>query len=151
MNNLFLDDGKEKAQVRQEGQCNSSSSTTDCANLLWLRLWPLSCLPKLKYFMWHLAHNSLALRLNLQMRGIKVDTRCPMCNRLDEDGGHCILTCKVVKQCWVDLQLEHVRLELQLKEEDRVKTIILLWKWWSVRNQVNHCERGLSSSSESSR
>jgi hypothetical protein len=155
-----LDDGKEKEQVRQEGQCSSGSHATENATSFWRSLWKLSCPPKLKHFLWRLTRNSLALKLNLQRRGIKLDTRCPVCNRLDEDGGHCFLKCKFVKHCWVDLQLEHVRLELlskcsarevvqavlQLKEADQMKTIILLWKWWSVRNQFDHGERGLSGS-----
>ncbi|XP_066334061.1 uncharacterized protein [Miscanthus floridulus] len=147
----------EKEQVRQEGQCSSGSPATECATSLWRSIWKLSCPPKLKHFLWRLARNSLALKLNLQRRGIKLDTRCPVCNRLDEDDGYCFLKCKFVKHCWSDLRLEHVRLELLAKRSardvvqavlqqkvDRLKTIILLWKWRSIRNQIDHGERGLS-------
>jgi hypothetical protein len=35
---------------------------------------------------WWLAHNSLPWRLNIKRRGVKnVDTKCPVCQRLDED------------------------------------------------------------------
>ena len=135
-----LDDGKEMEQVRQEGQCSSGSPALECATSFWQRLWKISCPPKLKHFLWRLAWNSLALKMNLQRCGIKLDTHCPVCNRLDEDGGHCFLECKFVKHSWADLQLEHVRLELLLKslarevveavihltEDDRLNTIILL-------------------------
>ena len=85
---------------------------------------------------------------------MKIDTRCPMCYRLDEDGGHCFLKCKLVKCCWASLSLEPIRQILLLKksawevamvvvslEEDvRLKTVLLLWKWWNVRNKADKGE-----------
>lgn len=102
--------------------------------------------------------SSLALKLNIQRRGMTLDTRCPVSNRLDEDGGRCFLKRKFVKYCWSDLQLEHVRQKLldrhsawevveevlYLNEVDCLRTVILLWKWWSNRNQLDHGERGLT-------
>jgi len=43
---------------------------------------------------------------------MEVDTRCPVCWRLDEDGGHCFLKCKYVKECWRALNLEDIRMDL---------------------------------------
>jgi hypothetical protein len=57
-------------------------------------------------------HNSLPLKMKIKRRGIDLDTRCPVCLRLDEDGGHCFVKCKYVRQCWRVLQLEDVRLSL---------------------------------------
>jgi hypothetical protein len=34
---------------------------------------------------------------------------------------------------------------LKLKEDECLKTIILLWKWWSNRNKLNKGEKGFSS------
>ena len=76
--------------------------------------------------------------------------------RLDEDGGHCFLKCKFVKHGWLDLQLEPVHQKLlpkasaweviqkilNLKEDECLKTTILLWRWWDVRNKLNKGERG---------
>ena len=42
---------------------------------------------KVKMFVWRVAHNSLQVKLNIARRGVDLDTRCPMCWRLDEDGG----------------------------------------------------------------
>ena len=78
--------------------------------------------------------------------------------RLDEDGGHCFLKCKFVKHGWLDLQLEPVRQKLlpkasaweviqeilNLKKDECLKAVILLWRWWDVRNKLNKGERGLS-------
>lgn len=63
--------------------------------------------------------------------------------------GHCFLKCKLVKLCWQIRGLEPVRQQLllqnsawdfvqailSLKEEVQLKTVIFLWKWWSVRNK----------------
>jgi hypothetical protein len=43
---------------------------------------------------------------------MEIDTICPMCNRLDEDGGHIFLHCKMVKQLWRNLELEEARVNL---------------------------------------
>ena len=87
---------------------------------------------------------------------MQLDTRCPVCHWLDEDGGHCFLKCKLVKRCWSTLSLEPVRQQLlskqsawevvteilSLKEEVRTKTVLFLWKWWTERNKINKGEKG---------
>jgi len=97
--------------------------------------------------------------MNIQRRGVQLDTRCPVCHRFDEDGGHCFLKCKMVKRCWSSLSLEPVRQQLLLKQsawevvteilalndEVQTKTALLLWKWWSVRNKINKGERSQNS------
>ena len=110
-----------------------------------------------KMFMWCLIHNSLAVRRNLARRGMKVDTLCPMCQRLDEDPGHLFFKCKAVKECWRNLNLEEHRLTLSACQSGRelmqkiwslsphlqMQIVVLLWKWWSVRNKVNAGEKSL--------
>ena len=61
---------------------------------------------------WRLAHNSLPLRSLIHRKGIDIDTRCPVCWRFDEDGGHCFLKCKFVKKCWTAMSVEHIRVHL---------------------------------------
>jgi hypothetical protein len=40
------------------------------------------------HFLWRVATNSLPMRTKLKLRGLDVDTKCPLCLRFDEDGGH---------------------------------------------------------------
>ena len=108
-----------------------------------------------KMFMWCLIHNSLAVRRNLARRGMKVDTLCPMCQRLDENPGHLFFKCKAVKECWRNLNLEEHRLTLSACQSGRelmqkiwslsphlqMQIVVLFWKWWSVRNKVNAGEK----------
>ena len=90
-------------------QVGSTSRTeTDPVGKFWNRLWKIDCIPKVKQFLWRFAHNSLPLRMNIVRWDMEIDTRCPMCWRLNEDGGHCFLKCKLVKKCLQQLNLEDV-------------------------------------------
>lgn len=118
----------------------------------------MDCIPRIKQFLWRFAHNSLPLRMNIARRGVEADTRCPVCSRFDEDGGHCFLRCKQVKKCWRELNLEAVRLKLlelhsargvveavlQLKQEERSLIICLLWAWLGSINKANAGEGSFS-------
>ena len=151
-----LEDGRERKNVRQAGSTSSENSAV--RGYYWNRLWKIDCMPKVKQFLWRLAHNSLPLRMNISRRGMKIDTRCPICWRQDEDGGHCFLKCKWVKICWQQLGLEDVRLHLltlssakevvghilQMNQTKQQLTISLLWVWWLSRNKANVGERMLS-------
>lgn len=107
--------------------------------------------PKIKHFVWRLAHNSLALKMNIKRRNIKLDTICPVCKRFDEDGAHCSLKCKLARHCWFDAQLEGVRSMLldtnsaeefirrilALDSDQCLRSMVLLWKIWDTRNKIN--------------
>ena len=102
-----------------------------------------------------MAHNSHPLKMNLMRRRIKLNTICPVCCRVDEDGGHLFFKCKEIRRCWLLLNLEEVRIILLsqasihdmlekiwgYEEATQQKIILLLWCWWSARNKVNAGER----------
>ena len=80
-----------------------------------------------------------------------IDTRCPDCWRLDEDGGHCFLESKQVKYCWSGLNLEGDQLALsnlsssynvtedilKMPNEKMLLIVGLLRSWWDARNKSN--------------
>jgi len=72
----------------------------------WKKLWRLKCPGKIRHFLWRFAHNSLALRWNLERRRMDVDTKCVLCNRQTEDGGHLFFKCKDARKVWEILRLE---------------------------------------------
>jgi hypothetical protein len=112
----------------------------------WLQLWAQPCAPKTKHLLWRLAHGSLPWKLNYKRRGMEIDTICPMCSRLDEDGGHIFIHCKQVKAVWRLLDLEETRLLLGnchnakdllmrifgMEKEKRLLVIALMWQWWTT-------------------
>ena len=59
-----------KMQRARPGAADGSRGKDD----FWQRLWKIDCPPKIKHFLWRLSHNTLALRKNLQRRGMKLDT-----------------------------------------------------------------------------
>lgn len=145
--------------LRDRGQPSSSalnSGEDDC----WKKLWKIRCPKKMIHFLWRLGHSSLAVRVNLWRRGLKLDTLCVQCGRLDEDGARLFFKCKKVKLIWAELQLDQIRTSLattvsakaaivdviKLKEESQRLVITLLYTWWSERCAVRVGERPRSSS-----
>ncbi|PVH61391.1 hypothetical protein PAHAL_3G022900 [Panicum hallii] len=84
---------------------------------------------------------------------MEVDTRCVVCNRLNEDGGH--TSVNMSELFWQGVQMEDQRALLagksspievihhilQLKGEEQMKLIVLLWQWWNERNKIREGEK----------
>lgn len=110
---------------------------------------------KVKHFFWRFCHNSLALRTNLNHWGLDIDTRCVMCNRMNEDACHLFFKCKFVKHVLREINMESLRAELEERVSGRevmeriwaqctrngTIAIILLWLWWGERNRVREGEQ----------
>lgn len=113
-----------KLQVEVEKQRKGGSPSSSHAlvgNLdrtegrTWKRIWELPAPNKVRMFMWRVQHESLALRVNLTLRGMKLgSTKCLFCGRVDEDGGHLFTRCKAVKAIWRGLNLEDCRQKLEM-------------------------------------
>ena len=139
------------------GEDASSSMAAGMINneFSWHKIWQLKFPNKVKMFIWRLAHNSLPVRRNLARRGVQMDTICPVCHRLDEDCGHLFFKCKRARECWQIMSLENIRTELELctsgketvmrilnmKENERNKVFIWMWRWWVARNKANAGEK----------
>jgi len=146
-----LNDSKERDVCRQQGEESTGAGNQADGGFRWRRILKLNCPPKVKHFLCRFTLNSLLVRCNISRRGMDIDTRCPVCWRLDEDGGHCFLKCKFAKQCWRALNLEEERTRfvdmqsalqvtdhiLSLPEEKKLLVVGLLWAWWEARNKAN--------------
>ena len=132
-------------------QQNSGPSSEQGKSLdKWQHIWKLQLPGKVRMFLWRLTHNILPTLLNIKRKHIELDTRCPMCQRLDEDGGHLFLKCKNVKAIWREQNLEDVRVALcecpdafdvmrhtcSLPTERKLRAWVLLWDWWTTRNKT---------------
>lgn len=89
----------------QDNSANSPDS-------IWKAIWNIKCPGKIKHFLWRISHNSHPLRCNLIRKGMDMDTRCPVCNHLGEDGGHLFFKCSMASKVWWLLGLENERVEL---------------------------------------
>lgn len=143
-----LHDRATRASKKQKGE---SSSAHQGKKLDWNQVWKLNCAPRVRHFLWRLAHNSLPLQMSIKRRGMEIDTRCPVCWRMNEDGGHCFLKCKFAVQYWCEALLEDVRslllqkhsayevvtTMLSLSDETCLRVVTLLYAWWEARNKTN--------------
>jgi hypothetical protein len=91
---------------------------------------------------------------------MKLDTKCPVCQRLDGDGGHLFLKCKLARHVWRELKLERewenlndlvnardvIEQILKEKEDRRLLMFITFWFLWTERNIVR--EEGCRRSAE---
>jgi len=82
------------------------SKRCDEGDFQWHKIWQINAPNKVRMFIWRFVHNSLPVKRNLVRRGVKVDTLCPMCKRLDEDCGHLFFKCKYAKLCWRLMNME---------------------------------------------
>jgi len=97
---------KRRNRVRAVGAAASSGRRED---RFWKELWKITRPRKMMHFMWRFSHNSLALCINLKRCGMKIDTRCVLCGRYDEDDGHLFFKCKCARKIWDELNLEQIR------------------------------------------
>jgi hypothetical protein len=144
-----------KVYVKQRDAGLDTSSGGGEEKSFWKQLWDLPCLPKVKQFIWRLTHNSLPLRTKLAHRGIRCDTLCVCCKRVDEDGAHVFLKCKETREAWRVLGMEvlcdrmavyeHAGAVVEeiLKADDHQKILAccLLWRCWIRRNKINAGEK----------
>lgn len=57
----------------------------------WQKLWKIRCPARVHHFLWRFAHNSHPMFCDVERLGIELDTRCVLCHRQSEDGGHLFL------------------------------------------------------------
>jgi hypothetical protein len=148
-------DMMKRSCISQEGQMSEGVTVK---NEVFKKIWQVQCPPKVHHFLWRLAHNSHPLHMNIARRGVDLDTRCAVCHKYFEDGGHLFLTCKFAKQRWRILMLEDVRLKLlpcrsaievleeilELPADEKLLSIAFLWNWWSERNRGNYGEQHMT-------
>ena len=85
--------------------------------------------------------------MELQRRGMELDTTCVVCNRLNEDGGHMFFKCKYAVKVRKLLKRDECRTDLAIKQsakektEEHMRVIVLLWQWWQGRNKVREGNR----------
>ena len=96
-------------RIGREAECSYNNPEAEMKRFNWKQIWQLKAPNKLRMFVWRLAHNSLANRMKIKKLGIELDTLCPICHRLNEDGGHIFLQCKKIKECWSMLGLGKIR------------------------------------------
>ncbi|KAJ9560860.1 hypothetical protein OSB04_006020 [Centaurea solstitialis] len=115
---------------------------------------------KINVFIWRMLHNALPSLINLQARGIQVEsTNCVFCGLEREDLDHCLFRCCKVEVIWRKVwswcKISAPRFDsvasfnnlLRFHGQDQVKTkifhaisLVTLWAIWGWRNKVAHSD-----------
>uniref|UniRef100_A0A803PYI0 Reverse transcriptase domain-containing protein n=1 Tax=Cannabis sativa TaxID=3483 RepID=A0A803PYI0_CANSA len=119
----------------------------------WKKLWRLKIPPKVKHFVWKVAHNWLPTNVNLAKRGINSGVICSRCSsHVDESIAHALWGCKANKGYWVvsgvydefkkmlgtdNLSLL-MRMAAEWEKEKLIFFLLVSWNVWNVRNSVVH-------------
>lgn len=136
--------------LTSQHKSGGQGGSTNDGKGVWKDIWKLKCPNKIKHFLWRLTHNGQPLRCNLSRRGMLIDTRCPVCGQMSEDGGHLFFKCKLPKQIWRILNFENERQALAaipdaydvvdwiLKQQGQKRDfmVIILWFIWTERNNI---------------
>ena len=66
-------------------------------------IWKLNVLPKIQFFLWKCAHNSIGVNECLVGRGMNIDPLCPLCRKEPESIIHALRNCEKVRSVWDEL------------------------------------------------
>lgn len=66
----------------------------------WKFIWAFPSLPKVDFFCWKLAHNSILTRDNLCRHGMAGPSRFPLCVSDEETANHLFLICPFAQEVW---------------------------------------------------
>ncbi|GLT74169.1 hypothetical protein SLA2020_459820 [Shorea laevis] len=130
-------------------------------NSNWNWLWKVKTLPKISFFIWLLAHNSIPTRATLATRGLQIPNTCPRCSS-PETPIHALSDCPFILSFWQCTHfLDTLQSSFSLSLLDWIKIncssklffssptlpwssvcCFLLWHIWLDRNQL--CFRNTS-------
>lgn len=83
--------------------------------------------PKLRHFIWKGCKNVLAVRSNLQRRGVHLANECPHCGEDIETQVHIFFKCPFSRVFWFGSPLQLI---VMLVEGD---DFLACWKWMSAK------------------
>lgn len=120
----------------------------------WNKVWSLKIPLKVKHFLWRLIRDCLPTKDCLIQKKVMIDSKCPVCNLVNETATHVIVTCPVASLCWQYLGYNHNLHEdmtmqswaeevLQHSQRNVINKIFMVaWTIWKNRNDIVWQQRG---------
>lgn len=122
--------------------------------------------PKIRSFLWLLAHNRLPTRQHLHRIGVIPDATCLFYLQSNESVNHIFLHCPNVKTCWINIGLQRIinsinrfsnpsqwiqhlykyrKKLMPHKINPHTFLSFTLWSIWTTRNDnnFNHCHHNI--------
>ena len=79
------------------------------ANGIWLQIWKLKILQRIRIFLWLLMHGKMLTNVERMRRGFKSNPNCHCCVHEMEDLNHIFRDCNRAKSFWVHFSKEDFR------------------------------------------
>ena len=135
----------------------AASRAPDGRRAVWAFLWRCPAPPKVRVFAWRVATNCLPTWTNKHSRNLELSNLCPVCATEPEDTFHALCRCPQAVALWQSMAqqwnipdvrrlvntgpewLLHVLADLP--EEERMYTLMTIWRCWHVRNEIVHDKR----------
>jgi hypothetical protein len=140
-------------QMLQQG-LEATSTRPDGRRPDWKLIWQCPVPPKVKHLGWKIAKNALATQQNKRRRGMETPATCLICGQEVEDTFHIFIRCQHARNLWLAMRevwnlpadnlLIHTGVEWllqllhQITEEQRVMTLMVLWRIWFAHNETTH-------------
>lgn len=118
------------------------------------RIWTLKTAPKLKYFLWRMLSNAIAICTTLVQRGIITYPQCRRCCNDEESMHHLFFNCDYAQAIWRGARMPNLELidphasfetkfrvilnsnlNSQLFSFQRQLPLWILWRIWKSRNE----------------
>ncbi|CAL1388326.1 unnamed protein product [Linum trigynum] len=90
--------------------------------VVWQKIIP----SKICTFLWIVFHKRLLTRDNLKKRGIQLPSRCPLCEKAEENPNHLFINCSFSKEVWWRMR-SFVRIASTTVDNDDISTRIMRW------------------------
>ena len=134
----------------------SSSSAPGGHRVTWRRIWHAKLPLKMRILAWKVVAGALATNAYKKHRHIATRDTCPLCGLEKESSFHALITCDHTQLLW-----NHMRQVWPLPDNQMLKdtgkdwllnilmncddamrdwTIMLLWRIWSLRNDLTHAK-----------
>uniref|UniRef100_A0A803QIZ4 Reverse transcriptase domain-containing protein n=1 Tax=Cannabis sativa TaxID=3483 RepID=A0A803QIZ4_CANSA len=114
----------------------------------WRKLWQLKIPPKVKNFLWRASNDCLPTCLNLVIKHVNIDSRCPVCKLYTETVVHALISCPFAHSYWTKLGPRYVpdvlssfgswldKLFRTLKDDQVSYVAMVCWALWNARNNT---------------
>ena len=103
----------------------------------WKFIWDFPSLPKIDFFCWTAAHQSILTRDNLRRRGMEGPSRCPLCLSDVETVSHLLLLCPFAQEVWRGV------LKLEPANFDFPDSIPSLFRSWASSSPFSFNKKSL--------
>jgi hypothetical protein len=140
--------------LKETGPQSSTSGASMDDRSIWDAIWKAGVPAKIKIFAWRVATNTLATKVNKCKRTLATTNTCDVCGNAEENEYHAVVACTKSRALRQAMRA-HWRLPKEkdfwytgedwlqgllnaCSDDERNKTLLLLWRAWYLRDDIVH-------------